>query len=186
MTTATTTTETLVPTGTWAVDPAHSRVEFRVKHLGIATVRGNFGEFEGALEFGEDGSGRAYGTVAAASVDTNDSKRDAHLRSEDFFEVERYPAIAFVSTSIERTGESTFAIAGELTLRGVTRELTLQGEITGTEQDPWGNERVGLEVGGEIDRRDYGITFNQALGSGNVLVSDRVTLHLDISAVRQA
>lgn len=181
-----TSTETLIPTGTWAVDPAHSRVEFRVKHLGIATVRGHFSEFGGTLEIDEDGSGRAYGTVAAASVDTNDPKRDAHLRSGDFFEVERYPEIAFNSTSIERTGESTFAITGELTLRGVTRELTLRAEITGTEQDPWGNDRVGLEVTGEIDRGEYGITFNQALGSGNVLVSDKVTLHLDISAVKQA
>ena len=185
MTTATTT-ETLVPTGTWTVDPAHSRVEFSVKHLGIATVRGNFGEFEGSLEIGEDGPGRAYGTVAAASVDTNDAKRDAHLRSEDFFEVERHPEIAFESTSIERTGESTFQIAGELSLHGVTRELTLEAEITGTEQDPWGNDRIGLEVSGQIDRGDYGMTFNQALGSGNVLVSDKVNLHLDISAVKQA
>jgi polyisoprenoid-binding protein YceI len=186
MTTATaTTTETLIPTGTWTVDPAHSRVEFRVKHLGIATVRGNFGDFEGTLEAGEGGV-RAYGTVAAASVDTNDSQRDAHLRSGDFFEVERHPRIAFESTSIERTGERTFAISGELTLRGVTRELTLQAEIIGTEQDPYGNERVGLEVSGRIDRSDYGITFNQALGSGNVLVSDTVNLHLDISAVKQA
>ena len=182
MTTATT---TLIPTGTWAVDPAHSRIEFRVKHLGIATVRGHFGQFEGTLDIGEDGQGRAYGTVAASSVDTNDPKRDAHLRSEDFFEVETHPEISFESTSIEPTGADTFAITGELTLRGITRELTLEAEITGTEQDPWGNERVGLEAAGQLDRSDYGITFNQALGSGNVLVSDRVSLHLDVSAVKQ-
>ena len=184
MTTATIT-ETRIPTGTWTVDPAHSRVEFRVKHLGIATVRGSFGQFEGTLEIGEDGHGRAYGTVAASSVDTNDPKRDAHLRSEDFFEVERHPEISFDSISIEATGPDTFAITGELTLRGVTRELTLQAEVTGTEQDPWGNERVGLEATGQLDRGEYGITFNQALGSGNVLVSDKVGLHLDISAVKQ-
>src|SRR5688500_9607471 len=115
----TTGTTTLIPTGTWAVDPAHSRVEFRVKHLGIANGRGHFGQFEGTREVGEEAEGRAYGTVLASSVDTNDPKRDAHLRSEDFFEVERHPQISFESISIEPTGADTFLITGELTLRGV-------------------------------------------------------------------
>lgn len=184
--TPTATPTTRIPTGTWGVDPAHSRVEFQVKHLGIATVRGHFASFEGTIEIGEDRDGRAYGRVEAASVDTNDEKRDAHLRSPDFFDVERHPDIRFASKEINRTGDETFEIVGELTLRGVTRDLTLEAELTGTEQDPWGNERVGLEVTGELDRGDYGITFNQALGSGNVLVSDKVRLRLDISAVRQS
>ena len=178
---------TVVPTGTWAVDPAHSRVEFQVKHLGIATVRGHFARFSGTLELGEDHeSSVAYGTVESASVDTNDDGRDAHLRSADFFDVEQYPEIRFASREIVPTGEDSFEITGELTLHGVTRELTLDAEITGTEQDPWGNERVGLEATGHLNRGDYGMTFNQALGSGNVLVSDKVRLHLDISAVKQA
>ena len=181
-----TATPTRVPTGTWAVDPAHSRVEFQVKHLGIATVRGHFAKFAGTLELGEDGAAKAYGTVDVASVNTNDEGRDAHLRSPDFFDAEQHPEITFESKAITRTGDETFEIAGDLTLRGVTRELTLQAEVTGTEQDPWGNERLGLEATGELDRADYGITFNQALGSGNVLVSDKVKLHLDISAVKQA
>ena len=184
MTTATAT-RTGIPAGTWAVDPAHSRVEFQVKHLGIATVRGDFESFAGMLEIGDDGEARVYGTVEAASVDTNDEGRDAHLRSADFFDVERYPEIRFQSTGITPTGDDAFEITGELYLHGVTRPVTLRAQITGTEQDPWGNERVGLEVTGEIDRADYGITFNQALGSGNVLVSDKVKLRLDISAVRQ-
>ena len=176
-----------VPTGTWAVDPSHSRVEFRVKHLGISNVRGHFARFGGTLEVPEDlASARAYGTVETASVNTNDEGRDEHLRSPDFFEAERYPEIAFISKSISPTGEDTFEITGELTLHGVTRDLTLQAEITGTEHDLYGNDRVALEVTGELDRRDYGITFNQALGSGNVLVSDKVKLLLDISAVKQA
>jgi len=182
-----TTTLTRVPTGTWAVDPSHSRVEFQVKHLGIATVRGHFAKFGGTLEIGEDlASAKANGTVEAASVSTNEEGRDTHLRSGDFFDVEQYPQITFDSRSIAPTSEDTFEITGDLTLHGVTRELTLKAEITGTEQDPWGNDRVGLEVTGQLERGDYGITFNQALGSGNVMVSDKVKLHLDISAVKQA
>ena len=178
---------TRVPTGRWSVDPSHSSVEFQVKHLGIANVRGHFAKFGGTLEIGDDlASAKAYGVVEAASVDTNDEARDAHLRSPDFFDVDRHRDITFESRSITPTGDDSFEITGDLTMRGVTRELTLRAEITGTEQDPYGNERVGLEVTGELDRGDYGITFNQALGSGNVLVSDRVKLHLDISAVRQS
>ena len=178
---------TRVPTGRWSVDPSHSSVEFQVKHLGIANVRGHFAKFGGTLEIGDDlASAKAYGVVEAASVDTNDEARDAHLRSPDFFDVDQHRDITFESRSITPTGDDSFEITGDLTMRGVTRELTLRAEITGTEQDPYGNERVGLEVTGELDRGDYGITFNQALGSGNVLVSDRVKLHLDISAVRQS
>ena len=183
---STTLSPTRVPTGTWAVDPSHSRVEFQVKHLGIATVRGHFTQFGGTLEVGEDGSVKAYGTVDASSVSTNDDKRDEHLRSADFFGVDERPDITYVSEGIRPTGDDTFEITGQLTLNGVTRELTLHAEVSGTEQDPWGNERVGLEVRGELDRSDYGMTFNQALGSGNVLVSDKVKLHLDVSAVKQA
>ena len=178
---------TRVPTGRWSVDPSHSSVEFRVKHLGIATVRGHFAKFAGTLEIGDDlASAKAYGVVEAASVDTNDESRDAHLRSPDFFDVDRYPEIGFRSKAITPTGEDTFEITGELTMHGVTRELTLQAEITGTEQDPYGNDRVALEVTGELDRAEYGMSFNQVLGSGNVLVSDKVKLNLDISAVKQS
>jgi polyisoprenoid-binding protein YceI len=180
-------TQTAIPTGTWAVDPAHSRVEFQVKHLGIATVRGHFAEFAGTLEIGENAaSAKAYGTVEVESVNTNDAGRDTHLRSADFFDADQHAQISFASKSITPVDNETFEITGDLTLRGVTGEVTLQAEVTGTEQDPWGNERVGLEVTGQIDRGDYGMTFNQALGSGNVLVSDKVKLRLDISAVKQA
>jgi polyisoprenoid-binding protein YceI len=182
MTTATT---TLVPTGTYAVDPAHSRVGFAVKHLGIATVRGEFGTFEGSLEFG-DGRAIASGTVSVASVDTNEPQRDAHLRSPDLFDVERFPEIGFRSTDIRPLDEDTFEVIGELTLHGITREIALRAEVQGTEIDPWGNERVGLEITGQLNRADFDMKFNQALGSGNMLVSDKVKLSLDISAVRQS
>jgi polyisoprenoid-binding protein YceI len=175
-----------VPTGTYSVDPAHSRVEFAVRHLGIATVRGHFGSFAGTVELaGDPSSARAYGSVEAASVDTQEPQRDEHLRSPDFFDVERFPQITFASTEIRQLDEDRFEVAGELTLHGVTREITLTAELQGTETDPWGNERVGLEVRGQLSRSDFGMTFNQVLGSGNVLVSDKVKLVLEISAVKQ-
>jgi polyisoprenoid-binding protein YceI len=177
---------TAIPTGTWVADAAHSSVGFQVKHLGIATVRGRFGSFEGTLTVAEDGTLGASGSVDAASVDTNEPQRDDHLRSPDFFDAERYPQLTFASTRIEQTGEDEFEIVGELTLHGVTREIVLKAEVQGTESDPWGNERVGLEVSGQLSRGAFGMTFNQALGSGNVLVSDKVKLALDISAVKQA
>jgi polyisoprenoid-binding protein YceI len=178
---------TLVPAGTWSVDPAHSSVGFSVKHLGIATVRGKFDEFEGTLEIGEsDESARAYGTVKAVSVNTNDAGRDEHLRSADFFGVEQNPELRFESTAIERIDDDTFTIAGELTMNGITNPVKLIAEIQGTETDPWGNERVGLEVIGQLNRGDWDMTFNQALGSGNLLVGEKVKLELDISAVKQS
>jgi polyisoprenoid-binding protein YceI len=177
------TTATLIPTGTYTVDPAHSRVGFAVKHLGIATVRGEFGAFEGGLVLGEDGA-TAYGTVQAVSVDTNEPQRDEHLRSGDFFDVERFPEIAFRSTAIRPVAEDTFEIVGDLTMHGITREVELEAEVQGSEIDPWGNERVALEVTGQLNRADFDMKFNQVLGSGNMLVSDKVKLSLDISAIK--
>ncbi len=180
------TTRTVLPTGTWAVDPAHSSVEFSAKHLGIATVRGVFNEFEGTFEVGEDGSAKARGTVQVVSIDTNEDQRDNHLRSEDFFHAEVHPKLSFESTEIRPVEENAFLIHGDLTMRGVTRPIVLEAELQGSEVDPWGNERVGLEVRGQLNRRDWNMTFNQALGSGNLLVGEKVTLNLDISAVKQA
>jgi polyisoprenoid-binding protein YceI len=180
-------TVTAVPTGTWNIDPAHSSVEFQVKHLGIATVKGHFNEFEGALEFGENGiPAKAYGSVNVASVDTREEQRDAHLRSPDFFHAEDHPQLTFVATAFEPVDEDTFKITGDLTIHGVTQSITFDAELQGLEQDPWGNDRVGVEVTGHIKRGDFGMTFNQALGSGNMLVSDKVKIALDISAVRAA
>jgi polyisoprenoid-binding protein YceI len=178
---------TLVPAGTWAVDPSHSTVGFSVKHLGIASVRGTFDEFEGTLEIGEDdASARAYGSVQGVSVNTRDAGRDEHLRSADFFGVEANPELRFESTAIAHVDEDTFEIEGDLTMNGVTNPVKLTAEVQGTEIDPWGNERVGLEVTGQLNRGDWNMTFNQALGSGNLLVGEKVKLSLDISAVKQA
>jgi polyisoprenoid-binding protein YceI len=178
---------TIVPAGTWTVDPAHSTVGFSVKHLGIATVRGQFDEFEGKLEIGEgDTSARAYGTVQGVSVNTRDAGRDEHLRSADFFGVEQNPELRFESSEIAHVDEDTFEIVGDLSMNGVTKPITLKAEVQGTETDPWGNDRVALEVTSELNRGDWNMTFNQALGSGNLLVGEKVKLVLDIAAIKQA
>src|SRR4051794_23523754 len=154
--------------------------------MGIATVRGEFSQFEGTLQIADDlSSAKAYGTVKAASVDTNEPQRDAHLRSADFFDADTYEDVAFESTRIEAS-EDTYRIVGNLTLHGVTNELVLTAEINGVDVDPYGNEKVGLEITGQLSRADYGMKFNQALGSGNMLVADKIKLTLDISAAKQA
>ena len=181
-----TSTRTQVPAGTWTIDPVHSKVGFAVKHMGVATVRGEFREFGGTIEIGEDPeSSRAHGTVKAASVNTNQEQRDEHLRSADFFDAEAHPELRFESTRIEAIDEETLHIVGELTLNGVTRELELKGEVLGTGLGASDEERIGLEVTGQLSRRDYGMRFNAALGSGNAVVADKVKLELDIAAVKQ-
>jgi polyisoprenoid-binding protein YceI len=177
-------TVTSVPTGTWNVDPSHSVVQFSVKHMGIATVKGQFTEFAGSLTIGEDGTATASGTVQVASVDTRETQRDEHLKSPDFFDAATHEQIVFSSTAIEHVDEETFKITGDITIHGVTKPITLEAVVEGTDTDPWGNERVGLSVTGQLNRSDFEMKFNQALGSGNMLVSDKVKLSLDISAVK--
>ena len=165
------TADTVLPTGTWSVDPAHSGVEFSVKHLGIATVRGVFREFEGTVDFREDGTAEAHGSVSASSLDTGVEARDAHLRSEEFFDVEAHPKLSFESTEIHALDVDAFRI---------------HGKLLGTETDQFGNERVALEVTGQLNRRDWGMSFNEVLESGRLLISDKVKLIIDISAIKQS
>ena len=174
---------TALPTGTWQVDKVHSSVEFQVKHLGIATVKGQFTEFEGTLKVGPENT-VAYGTVQVASVNTREPQRDEHLRSPDFFDAAQYPEIAFHSTAIRPLDEDTFEIDGDISIHGVTRPLTLKATLEGTETDPQGNDRVGVSAVAQLLRSDFEMKFNAALGSGNMLVSDRVKILLDISAVK--
>jgi polyisoprenoid-binding protein YceI len=174
-----------VPTGTWHVDPTHSSVEFEVKHMMIATVRGRFKVFEGMIEAADDiANSRVFGTVKAASIDTNDETRDAHLRSADFLDVEHYPEIRFESSTIEPIGGPKFRLVGNLTLKDVTREIELDATVEGAERDPWGNERVGVRVRGNLNRKDFGLTWQKTLESGGFLVGEEVNVLVDVSAVK--
>ena len=179
----TTATQTPLPTGTWKVDPVHSSVEFQVKHLGIATVKGQFKEFEGRLEVTPEGVS-AYGTVETASVDTREPQRDGHLRSADFFDADQHPQITFQSTAVRAIDDEDFEIEGDFTVHGVTRPLKLIATLEGTETDPQGNPRVGLSAIAQINRSDHDMKFNMALGSGNVLVSDKVKIQIDLSTIK--
>ena len=179
-------TTTLVEAGTWEVDPAHSSIEFSVKHMGIANVRGKFTDFEGTVEVGEDAlSAKARGTVKVASIDTGDETRDAHLRSADFFDADNFPEIAFESTRVEPIDDDSTRVFGNLTMHGVTREIKLELILQGTDTDPWGNERAGAEVVSCLLRKDFDMQFNQALGSGNMLVGDKVKIAIDLSAIHK-
>lgn len=176
---------TAIPAGTWTVDLDHTTVGFTCRHAGVANVRGGFGEFSGAIDVAPDGTVAARGTVAVASVDTGVHQRDDHLRSADFFDAERHPEMTFVSRQVIVEGEDVL-VRGDLTLRGVTRELELRGELGGPGVDDEGSTRVGLSLRGELSRAAYGMRFNHALGGGNVLVADKVKLELEVSAVWSA
>ena len=173
-----------VPTGTWTIDPAHSSVEFRVKHMMISTVRGRFGAFEGTIEAAPDlRHSRVRGTIQAASIDTNEPRRDGHLRSADFFDVENHPVIGFQSTAIEHVVRGDYRVTGDLTMHGETRPVVFDVTVHGVTRDPQGNDRVGLEVRGTISRGEFGLRWQQALETGGVVVGDEVRISADISAV---
>ncbi len=174
--------ETLVeaiPAGTWNIDPSHSRVEFSVRHMGIATIRGSFADFDAVLAGGDEP--HISGAIRVASVDTRDEARDGHLQSPDFFDAERYPEISFTSTRFEAD-----RVVGDLTIRGVTREVELSARFSGAGTDPWGNERLGLELEGEINRHDFGVSWNTPLPTGGLLLGDTVRLSAGFSAVKEA
>jgi polyisoprenoid-binding protein YceI len=174
-----------VPAGTWKVDPAHSSVAFEVKHMMIATVRGLFSEFDGTLEAEEDPTAsRARGWVNVASIDTGNADRDAHLRSPDFFDADRYPRATFESTRIAHVEGGRYRITGDLTLKDVTREVVAEVTVLGAAEDPWGHERVGVEIRSRINRVDFGLTWQQLLASGGMLVGEEIKLLIDISAVK--
>ena len=184
----TTMTTSLEPTtGTWAIDPSHTRVGFSAKHAMIAKVRGQFSEFSGSLTL--DGSApetsKAAVTIAAASISTGSDDRDAHLRSDDFLAVDEFPEITFTSTGVRHSGGDDFVLVGDLTIRGTTLPVDLAVELEGLATDPFGNERIGFSGSTTINRKDFGLTWNAALEAGGVLVSDKVTISLDVSAIRQ-
>jgi polyisoprenoid-binding protein YceI len=178
------TTETL--TGTYKIDPAHSRIGFMARHAMVTKVRGSFNEFEGSgtLDADNPANSKLELTIKAASIDTRHADRDAHLRSNDFFDMENYPEIHFVSTSVEKVDAENYKVTGDLTIKGVTQPVTVDFELTGPVKDPFGNQRIGLDGSAVVNRKDWGVNWNAALEAGGVLVSEKVNLEFEVSAVK--
>ncbi len=174
--------------GVYNLDPSHSRVGFVARHAMIAKVRGSFDEVAGAatIDAANPAASSLEVTIQAASIDTRDANRDGHLRSADFFDVENHPTITFVGTGFDITDDATVEVTGDLTIRGVTHAVTVPFEFGGVAVDPFGNERVGFEGSVVVNRKDWGLLWNAALEAGGVLVSDKVTLEIEVSAVKAA
>lgn len=175
-------------TSTWEADPAHSSVEFSVRHMMISTVTGRFKSFRTSIDLDEAsvGNSRVLAEIDGASVDTGIADRDNHLRSADFFDVVNHPTIRFRSTGIEPADDESGKIQGELTIRGVTRPVTLEASFLGEVRDPWGNRRRGFTAQATLNRKDFGVNWNQVLDTGGVLVGDKIKVTLNIEAVRKA
>jgi polyisoprenoid-binding protein YceI len=183
-----TATETRTLTGDYEIDPTHSRLGFAAKHAMIATVRGEFKVYGGEVHLDEAEPAASYARleIEAASIDTGNADRDAHLRTADFFDLDEHPKLTFTSTRVERTGDDDYLMVGDLTLNGRTNPVSVEFELTGTSVDPWGNFRAGFEGRSTVNRRDWGLAWNVALDRGGVLVSEKVKLEFDISAVRRS
>lgn len=171
---------------TYTIDPAHSTLGFTVRHMMIAKVRGSFTDYEATAELNADDltKSRVEATIAVASIDTGQADRDQHLRSADFFDAEAHPTMRFVSTSIEDRGDGRYALHGDLTIKDATKPITLDVEATGPAKDPWGNTRFGFSLTGALDRDAFGLTWNQALETGGVLVGNEVKLEAEIQVMR--
>jgi polyisoprenoid-binding protein YceI len=175
-------------TNSWNIDTVHSGINFTVRHMVVSKVRGRFGKFTGELAIDDVDLTKSSVAVSidAASIDTGNAQRDAHLRSADFLDAEAFPELRFESTRIEARGEGRYAVFGQLTIRDVTREVALDVEYGGRAKDPWGNTRVGFIATASVDRKDFGLRWNQALETGGVLVGDRVQIELELQGVRAA
>lgn len=170
-------------TTSYAIDPAHSRVSFAVRHMMLSKVRGEFSDFSGTVDVGSDGMpAHVSATINVASIDTHAPDRDTHLKSADFFEADKYPQMTFESTQVSGTPQQ-FTLTGNLTIRGVTKSIELKGEAEGKAVDPWGKNRVAFSASGRVNRKDFGLAWNQALETGGVLVGEEVEIALDVQAV---
>lgn len=174
---------------TWNIDAAHSVAEFKVKHMMISNVKGQFTGLTGKLTLDDTdiANSKVEATIDAASIATGDGQRDAHLKSADFFDVEKFPTLAFTSAKVERSGDGELTLEGELTIHGVTRKVKFAVEgPTAPGKDPWGNTRIGVSATTKINRKDYGLTWNAALETGGILVGEEVTITLDVQFVKAA
>lgn len=172
--------------GQWRFDPEHTRIGFSARHAMITTVRGAFNDVDGTIDLDTEDLSSSTVTVRlrAASVDTRNEKRDTHLRSADFFDVEHHPEITFVSSTIDEVEENNFMVVGDLTIRGTTKQVAIPIELLGINRDPMGNLRAGFEATRRLNRRDFGLEWNMPLDAGGVLVSEKVTLEFEISAIK--
>lgn len=175
-------------TGTWSIDPSHTRVGFSSRHAMVTKVRGAFNDVSGTAHLDAEDMSRSQVRVVlqVASVDTRSPQRDAHLRSSDFFDAEQHPTIEFDSTAVDEVDENQLIVTGELTIRGITRTISVPLELLGVDKDPFGQLRAGLEGSRRIDRKDWGVSWNTPLDSGGVLVSDKITLEFELSLVKEA
>lgn len=172
--------------GTYVLDPAHTTIEAVARHLMLTKVRGRFGEFSGTIHIDQDPARSwAEATIVAASIDTGSPDRDDHLRSPDFLDAATHPELTFKSTSVKHNKANSFEVTGDLTIRGVSNPITLDVEVQGAATDPWGKARALFSAGGVLEREDWGITWNQTLEAGGVLVSKKLTLEIEAQAVRQ-
>ncbi|MDP1720765.1 MAG: YceI family protein [Candidatus Nanopelagicaceae bacterium] len=173
-------------TGTYSIDASHSQIGFTARHAMVTKVRGAFNEFEGSGYFDAENPANSHlkVTIKAASIDTRSADRDAHLRSNDFFSMDEFPEITFVSTGFDKVEEDAYKLTGDLTIKGITKPVSVDFDFTGTAVDPWGNTRIGFEGKSTINRKDWGVNWNAALEAGGVLVSEKVNLEFEISAVR--
>jgi polyisoprenoid-binding protein YceI len=180
------TTATLPKTGTWVIDPSHSSVEFVAKHLVVSKVRGRFSSFSGTIEVSDPIDASSVDvTIDAASITTNDEQRDGHVKSGDFLDVETFPHLTFRSTGAHHVSGDAWTIPGELTIRDVTKAVELKVDYLGIFTDPWGNEKAAFTASTEIDREEFGITWNQALETGGVLVGKTVKIEIDVQLAQQ-
>ncbi len=173
-------------TGDYVMDPAHTRIGFVARHAMVTKVRGSFTEFEGRVHLDEHNpsASTAQIVIKVRSINTGNSDRDAHLRSNDFFAMDEFPEITFTSTTVEKLSDEEFKLIGDLTVKGATNPVTIDFEYQGSSKDPYGNLRAGFEGKGTINRRDFGVSFNAPLETGGVLVGDKITLEFDVSLIR--
>lgn len=173
-------------TGTYTPDPTHTRIGFVARHAMVTKVRGQFTDYSGSGHFdaGDPTRSTIELTIQAASIDTGNADRDTHLKSNDFFDMDNHRTVTFASTTIEQAGEDLYRVTGDLTVRGVTRPVTIDFTYAGSAVDPYGNTRIGLEGSTVVSRKDFGLTWNAPLDAGGVLVSDKVTLEFDVSAIK--
>ena len=169
----------------WVLDPAHSEITFKVKHLMISNVKGEFKTFDASIEGDDFKTSGFIATIDTGSISTNNDDRDAHLKSPDFFEVEQYPEIVFVSNSLKEVDDDEFKLIGDLTIKGTTKEIELDTEFGGFMKDPYGNEKAGFSINGKLNRKDFGLNWNAALEAGGVMVGNEIKINAELQFVKQ-